>query len=452
MVLPYKFEYPAESSIIVQMNIDTLVSMMLAPILIKLAESFIFWLTANSAVVSKYIKCMFKDAEVTLTATQYLGNDWHVERDENHATQRMLAVITDQLTVRGCTIRTGYTKLEDGRLVITADDKVKYKGYTFTFSITQLTQKEMSYIKKTVVIQHKMLGKIRRFIDKCNTIIANQSDMSYKQHFYGQTKTDKGKTIHKPLVFAPNATFDDLFFPEKDNVISSVDKLIAGKLSKLSFYLHGEPGCGKSTMIKAIAAKTGYSVVEIKLSFMENDNELRNIIFGKRVEILSGEDVSYHEIEISRRIYLFEDIDAESDIVYRRDLKKDKKPPKPKKSSSSADEKEVGESSVPTKQQTLTLSGILNVLDGVIPIRGIVIMTTNHPEKLDPALVRYGRVTHNIRMGRLTEDCAGQLVRKFHPEFTETVPDLRYTPAELEAICQTNNLPGVMESVRGWAI
>merc|ERR1712187_1052810 len=41
----------------------------------------------------------------------------------------------------------------------------------------------------------------------------------------------------------------------------------------------------------------------------------------------------------------------------------------------------------------LNLSGILNALDGVVdsPNR-ILIMTTNHPEKLDPALIRPGRI------------------------------------------------------------
>ncbi|KAF0691357.1 hypothetical protein As57867_017338, partial [Aphanomyces stellatus] len=41
----------------------------------------------------------------------------------------------------------------------------------------------------------------------------------------------------------------------------------------------------------------------------------------------------------------------------------------------------------------LNLSGLLNVLDGVVDSPGrILIMTTNHPEKLDPALIRPGRV------------------------------------------------------------
>ncbi|EFJ51652.1 hypothetical protein VOLCADRAFT_116304 [Volvox carteri f. nagariensis] len=45
----------------------------------------------------------------------------------------------------------------------------------------------------------------------------------------------------------------------------------------------------------------------------------------------------------------------------------------------------------------LNLAGLLNVLDGVVdtPNR-IVIMTTNHPEKLDPALIRPGRINKKV--------------------------------------------------------
>jgi hypothetical protein len=50
----------------------------------------------------------------------------------------------------------------------------------------------------------------------------------------------------------------------------------------------------------------------------------------------------------------------------------------------------------------LSLSGLLNVLDGVVDTPGrIVIMTTNHPEMLDPALIRPGRVDKKLLLGHM---------------------------------------------------
>jgi hypothetical protein len=51
----------------------------------------------------------------------------------------------------------------------------------------------------------------------------------------------------------------------------------------------------------------------------------------------------------------------------------------------------------------LSLSGVLNVLDGVVDTPGrIVIMTTNHPEILDPALIRPCRVDKKLMLGFMT--------------------------------------------------
>jgi len=50
-------------------------------------------------------------------------------------------------------------------------------------------------------------------------------------------------------------------------------------------------------------------------------------------------------------------------------------------------------------EEELTLAGLLNGLDGVMSAPGrIMFMTTNHPEKLDRALVRPGRVDVNLEI------------------------------------------------------
>merc|ERR1711988_383885 len=66
------------------------------------------------------------------------------------------------------------------------------------------------------------------------------------------------------------------------------------------------------------------------------------------------------------------------------------------------------------KTDALDLSGVLNVLDGVVdcPDR-IVIMTTNHPEKLDPALIRPGRIDKKIFLGYLCAASAIDMVKHY---------------------------------------
>ncbi|KAG2490394.1 hypothetical protein HYH03_011194 [Edaphochlamys debaryana] len=98
----------------------------------------------------------------------------------------------------------------------------------------------------------------------------------------------------------------------------------------------------------------------------------------------------------------------------------------------------------------LNLAGLLNVLDGVVdtPNR-IIIMTTNHPEKLDPALIRPGRINKKIYMGRLRVGEALAMMRHyFGPLAAAEEAALRgvfvdelLSPADLEAMCAEHDTP-----------
>lgn len=64
-----------------------------------------------------------------------------------------------------------------------------------------------------------------------------------------------------------------------------------------------------------------------------------------------------------------------------------------------------------TADDKLDLAGLLNVLDGVVDCPGrIVVMTTNHPETLAPALIRPGRVNHKVHLGYIELPEAKEMV------------------------------------------
>jgi chaperone BCS1 len=68
----------------------------------------------------------------------------------------------------------------------------------------------------------------------------------------------------------------------------------------------------------------------------------------------------------------------------------------------------------------VTLSGLLNVLDGFhAPENVIVVMTTNDAEALDPALLRPGRIDYRLFLGEAAESQKAELYRRFFPEATE---------------------------------
>src|SRR5436853_6399185 len=68
----------------------------------------------------------------------------------------------------------------------------------------------------------------------------------------------------------------------------------------------------------------------------------------------------------------------------------------------------------------VTLSGLLNVLDGFYaPANVLFVMTTNKIEALDPALLRPGRIDYKLLMGNATSSQKLELYRRFFPEVSE---------------------------------
>lgn len=128
-----------------------------------------------------------------------------------------------------------------------------------------------------------------------------------------------------------------------------------GIVHKFVCLLYGVPGSGKTTLVKSIASELNLSISYLSFDINLNDEALMNLIkhLGKKT------------------ILLIEDMDC---------LFKSRK---------SNDE----------FKNTLTLSGILNILDGLMTSNDmIVFITTNMKDNLyDEALIRPGRIDHFIK-------------------------------------------------------
>jgi chaperone BCS1 len=192
------------------------------------------------------------------------------------------------------------------------------------------------------------------------------------------------------------------------------------------YLLFGNPGTGKTSTIRAISNECKRHIHYISLNEIRSDRELNDLLSS----------INYKDT-----ILVIEDIDAMSSITNRR--KEEKKEEK-----TFSDEKlEViekkleaiignGRSNVEfTSENKLTLSGILNSLDGVFSHEGrILIMTTNHPEVLDEALIRPGRVDRKFKF----TDCDHYMIKKLYNNFfgneisvevLENIKENFYSPA-----------------------
>ncbi|PYH47968.1 BCS1 and AAA domain-containing protein [Aspergillus saccharolyticus JOP 1030-1] len=151
------------------------------------------------------------------------------------------------------------------------------------------------------------------------------------------------------------------------------------------YLLHGPPGTGKTSLSFAAAGVLGVPLYLLNLSSKTLDEDDLMTLFHR----------------LPRRcIILLEDVDCAGITQKRGAGDKDKATATDTNSTAGATAPGDKPDGAAPEKQGISLSGLLNVIDGVAANEGrILIMTTNHPEKLDAALLRPGRVDMSIAFG-----------------------------------------------------
>jgi chaperone BCS1 len=165
------------------------------------------------------------------------------------------------------------------------------------------------------------------------------------------------------------------------------------------YLLYGPPGTGKTSLVSALAALFEMHIYAINLSS-----------FNDRSLMTAMNDVPRN------CVILFEDIDCMKSGQARPEV--DRSAGKTG-ANGGEDKKEV----VPG--MGVTLSGLLNVLDGFsAPDSVVYVMTSNVVENLDPALLRPGRIDYKVFMGQADDRQKVELYQRFFPEAEEGSAEL----------------------------
>ncbi|KAG2551140.1 hypothetical protein PVAP13_9KG378200 [Panicum virgatum] len=167
-----------------------------------------------------------------------------------------------------------------------------------------------------------------------------------------------------------------------------------GKAWKRGYLLYGPPGTGKSTMVAAMANYLDYDVYDLELTSVKTNTELRKLLIETK----------------SKSIMVFEDIDCSLGVAGKR-RSKEEEDKDVEEDMADGDPRRPGKKDARSK---VTLSGLLNFIDGLWSACGeerLIVFTTNHPEKLDPALIRTGRMDKWIEMSYCDAESFGFLAR-----------------------------------------
>jgi chaperone BCS1 len=190
---------------------------------------------------------------------------------------------------------------------------------------------------------------------------------------------------------------------QKESILADLDRFFAARERyetlgipwRRGYLLYGPPGTGKTSLVTALASELSLNVCVLSLASPNvTDEKIGNLLAS-----------------VPRRsVILIEDVDA----FFQQRSKAD-------------------------TGVRVSYSGFINALDGVAAHEGsVVFLTTNHPQLIDEAAIRSGRVDFRMELGLCDRDQLERMFRKFFDDeaaaarFADALPAGRWSPAQVQ--------------------
>jgi hypothetical protein len=283
--------------------------------------------------------------------------------------------------------------------------------------------------------------------------------------------------VYREFPFKSNKFLDkNIFFEGRKEFIDYIDYFsteqdekdiysISGITKKACILLSGPPGCGKSCIIKGILNRTGRDGIIVPWTRLKRCSDFISLFRSKKIN-----DTLF---DMKNYVFIFEDFDANNSETLKKrkaNLKNSEKYDEliatskllacknnSENNGENNDENDVENED--KKENTLacmlnsmnkkmddelTLECVLTTLDGIAEMQdAILIFTTNHLDKIDPAFYRSGRVDYRLDMKLASVNIIQQMVCTYrqitrywvYKKKFDKMKSYKISTADVQSIC-----------------
>ena len=285
---------------------------------------------------------------------------------------------------------------------------------------------------RSASIGRESINRVNQYVNQTSDhvarmqrIVSAPKTLSFSKHLFQSTKTFANLCGHDIRELRRRV---DFFLNNREWYAAK------GIPYQLGIMLSGPCGTGKNSAIRAIANATNRHIVNVNLASIATSNQLKRLFLNDTLHVFETDDQAEStpmHLPVAERIYVLDEVDALGAAVLDR---------------GSTDVK-----SAQIMPDEVSLGEILNIFDGGVEVPGrIIVMLSNYWERLDPALIRPGRIDIHMKLGLCTREDLAELFCIYYDaelpsEDFEGLPHLVISPAEASDVFISNRSRPVLD-------